>query len=503
MSSPSKGDLVAGVSVALVAVPQALAYAELAGMPAHYGLYAAALPSIMAAFFVSSPQLQTGPVALTSLLTFGSLSGLAAPASGDYVKLAALLALLVGLCRVALGVLRMGRVAFLLSEPVLVGFTTGAAVLIVASQLPRVFDAAPSDDSVLIRAAKSVLDVGAWNWQAVAFAAGTAAIIVAGRRLHALFPGVLVAVVAAIAVSGATGYDGATVGELTSGFLRLSLDFPWGSTSDLIVPAIAIALVGFAEPASIARTFSALDRTTWNADREMFSQGIANVTAGLSGAFPVGGSFSRSSLNRLAGATSPWAGAISGLCVAAALPVMPLYADLPSAVLGAIVILAVLKLIRVTEIFELLKLSAVQGMVAAGTFVLTIASAPRVERGVIIGVGLSIAAHLYRELTVELGSERRGDAIVIRPAGVIWFAVVPAMDRLIRVEMADNPDVEEIVIDLEGVGRLDYSGAAALARLCDEYGSGGLTVRCVNVPVGAKRAASIHLGAITDDPAVG
>ncbi|MCP3937793.1 MAG: sodium-independent anion transporter, partial [Actinomycetia bacterium] len=140
---PSTGDVVAGVSVALVAIPQSLAYAQLAGMPAQYGLFASALPSLLAAAFVSSRYLQTGPVALTSLLTFGALSTLADPFSEKYIALAALLAILVGLFRVFLGLVRLGGVAYLLSEPVLTGFTAGAAILIISSQLPKVFDVSP------------------------------------------------------------------------------------------------------------------------------------------------------------------------------------------------------------------------------------------------------------------------------------------------------------------------------------------------------------------------
>ena len=127
MSRPSTGDLIAGVSVALVAIPQSLAYAELAGLPPQYGLYATALPSLLAAAFVSSRYLQTGPVALTALLTLGALSGVAEPGEANYIRSAALLALLVGVMRLFLGVVRMGRVAYLLSEPVVTGFTAGAA----------------------------------------------------------------------------------------------------------------------------------------------------------------------------------------------------------------------------------------------------------------------------------------------------------------------------------------------------------------------------------------
>ena len=132
-------DLLAGFSVALVLVPQSMAYAELAGMPPHHGLFAAALPPLLAAFFASSPYLQTGPVALTSLLSFAALSSISVPGTAEYVGLAALLALVVGVVRVGIGVMNGGAISYLMSQPVLRGFTAAAALLILSSQLPKVF----------------------------------------------------------------------------------------------------------------------------------------------------------------------------------------------------------------------------------------------------------------------------------------------------------------------------------------------------------------------------
>ncbi len=493
VSPPSTGDLIAGLSVALVAIPQSLAYAELAGLPAQYGLFASALPSLLAAAFVSSRYLQTGPVALTALLTFGALEPLADPASGEYIAMAALLALLVGIMRVALGLLRLGSVAYLLSEPVLIGFTTGAAVLILSSQLPKVFDVVPAGDGVLADAFQALTSPGDWKWQALAFSAMTFVAIFGGRRIHRLFPGVLFAVIVGVLISGTADYDGSIVGELDGGFVSLSLDFPWESVGDLVIPALAIALVGFAEPSSIARTFAAEERLPWNANKEMVSQGIANLAAGVSGAFPVGGSFSRSSLNRLAGATSPWAGAITGAFVLFALPLTPMLEELPRAILGAIVVGAVLKLIRLRELLELIRQSGVQAVVGIGTLVATLASAPRVERGVLIGIGLAFAAHLYREMSVSAQSRRHGDTVTVTPHGVLWFATVPQIERAIRRELAEHLEVEHVVVDLGAIGRLDFSGAAALARIVDELRGTGVTVEIVNVNPGAARGVSVHL----------
>ena len=495
MPKPSTGDLVAGISVALVALPQSLAYAEIAGMPPQYGLFASALPPILAALFVSSRYLQTGPVALTALLAFGALEPLSTPGSTEYIALAALLALLVGVFRILLGLLRLGGVAYLLSEPVLTGFTTAAAILILSSQLPKVFDVSTDGDGVLADALQALTSPGEWQWPAIGFAAMTLVLMFGGRRLHTLFPGVLVAVVVGVIVSGSVDYDGSTVGELDGGFVSLTFDFPWDRAGDLALPALVIALVGFAEPSSIARTFAAQGRERWDANREMVSQGVANLAAAVSGAFPVGGSFSRSSLNKLAGATSAWAGAITGAFVLLALPLTPLLETLPNAVLGAIVVGAVAKLIRFDDLWALLRANRVQALVGFGTLAATLASAPRVERGVMVGVGLALLAHLYRELSVTTPSVREGNTLTVAPEGVLWFATIPSVERLIRAAIADEHDLDTVVLDLAGVGRMDFSAAAALRRIVEEIGDyeNDVAVEIVNVRQGAARGAAAHL----------
>ena len=492
MSRPSTGDVIAGVSVALVAIPQSLAYAELAGFPPEYGLYATALPALLAAIFVSSRYLQTGPVALTALLTFGALTTVAQPGGSDYLSSAALLALLVGLVRLLLGALRLGQIAYLLSEPVVTGFTAGAAVVIIASQLPKIFDVYP--EGGLIAAAASALSrPDDWSWTAIAFAAGTVVLMLGGSRVHRLFPGVLAAVIIAVVVSGLGGYDGSTVGELAGGFIPIGLDFAWSATPNLLVPAIVIALVGFAEPAAIARTYAAADRLPWNPDREMVSQGVANLASAVSGAFPVGGSFSRSSLNRMAGATSPWSGAITGAFVMVVLPLVPLLEDLPTSVLGVIVIVVVVRLVDIKEMARLPFGSFPQAVVGAGTTISTIAFAPRVERGVLVGIALAVAVHLFRELEVSAPGELDGDRLIVRPTGVMWFFTVPYVERVVREELAGHPDIVTVIVDLTGVGRLDYSGAVALRRILERLSSSGAVVRVDGVPPSASTAVRAEL----------
>jgi len=396
-SRPVPADLLAGLSVAMVLVPQSMAYAELAGLPSHLGLFASALPPILAALFASSPYLQTGPVALTSLLTFGVLAaGSADVGTPDYVAMAALLAMIVGVTRLLLGVLRLGVVTYLMRDPVVTGFTSAAAILILASQLPKALGVAAAEgDGVLSRAAWSLGHVDHWEIASVGIAAVTVLLVLAGRRVvHRLFPGALLAVVGGVVVSRIADYGGPVVGEVPTGFPDLSLDLPWGSTGSLLVGGVLIALVGFAEPASIARVFADEDRQRWSADREFVSQGMANIAASVSGAFPVGGSFSRSSLNRLAGAQTRWSGLVTGAAVLAFLPFADVLAPLPRATLGGVVVAAVVGLVRPVALVSMVRRSPTDALVAWTTFIVTLTMEPHVERGVLIGILLSLAVGL-------------------------------------------------------------------------------------------------------------
>lgn len=480
------GDLVAGISVALVLVPQSLAYAEIAGLPAYVGLTAAAIPPLFAAYFASSPYLQTGPTALMALLTFGALAPLNESDPAEYIKLAALLALIAGVIRLALGLIRAGSVAYLMSRPVVLGFTSGAAVLILCSQLPKVVGL-KSDAGVLRGAFDAISSPGAWELSAMGIAIFTVAVMTGGRRLHALFPGVLVAVLAVLVWSNLTDYSGFVVGELPGGFPTPSLDLPWSRTSRLLVPGFIIAVVGFAEPASIARTYAAQERMQWNASRELVSQGIANLSSGIFGGLPVGGSFSRSSLGHIAGAKTKLSGAITGAVVLLLLPIAPLLEDLPRAILGAIVIAAVVKLIKVPDIFKMWNVSRVQALVAATTFVATIVSSPRVEFGVIIGVGASIIAHLYREAQIEVEVSTAGSTVTVKPNGVLWFAAAHVLERKLIDAVDESGGIEKLIVDLGSVGRLDYSGADVLDTVLSDVIACEIDVEVINVPAHARR----------------
>ena len=478
-------DRVAGVTVALVGIPQSLAYANLAGMPPIAGLYAGAIPPLVAAFFASSPYLQTGPVAVTALLTFGALSAHATPGSAEYATLGLGLALIVGLVRIALGLLRAGWLAYLMSHPMLLGFVPAAALLIVASQAPSalgVQQAAPYDNEVL-SALWALGHLDYWTGAALVAAVLTIVVVLVGRRWHRLFPGVLICAVTATVVSATGGYDGPTIGELPAGFPSLTVgDLPWSQLPGLILSGVVIALVGFSESASISRRFAAEDRTRWSAEREFVSQGAANVAAACTGGMPCGGSFSRSSLARASGARTRMAGGITGLTVLAFLPFAGIIEPLPVAVLGAVVITAVLGLLRFRPLFALWRLSVPQALVAWTTFLATLAAAPRIDLAVLAGVGMSIAVFLSRSRQLDVDVVHAGSRLLIVPRGSLWFGTAQRLDATLLDAVAAYPTATSLEIDLSRLGRIDTTGALVLRSLLDHAREAVLEAELSNIP---------------------
>ncbi len=480
-------DVLAGISVALVLIPQSLAYAELAGVPAQHGLYVAALAPMAAAFFASSPWLQTGPVALTSLLTLGAILPMAEADTPSFLALASLLALVVGGARVIIGLFRLGWMAFLLSQPVIVGFTSAAAILIIGSQIPGALGVEPLADGVGARAVWTLFHPGSWDPVAGVISIVTLALMLGSRRIHPAVPGVLIACLLGLVFSVMTGYSGQTLGAVAAGIPQPTLALPWARLPSLILPGIVIAMVGFAEAASVSQALATRERMTWDPDREFISQGVGNLAAGLFGGFPSGGSFSRTSLNHLTGARSKWSGFVTGAAVLVFLPFSPILAPLPKATLAAVVIAAVWKLIRISPLLELWRLSRPQALIGWTAFALTLALAPHVEEAVILSVALALGVHLWRELTPAHTVRQEGSALFLELRGVLWFGSAPTLEKALLASLEKARGIDRVVLDLQGLGRVDVTGALVLKQLRENVDQAGLAVEFINLPSHAER----------------
>jgi SulP family sulfate permease len=375
-------------------VPQALAYASLASLSPTQGLHSNAVAPFFAAPFASSRYLQTGTVALSSLLAGTAISGLHCGAA-DAAGAASLLALGVGAVRVLLGSARAGRLLVLIPVAVLEGFVSAACCLVFATQLPVILGAAPPPDMHFLSGAAWLLARPAlWQPGCLACAAATVACLLGGKRLHPLFPGAVVATLLGCAAVTAGLPVGATVGAVSAGMPQFvsPATLPWHLAPALAPATVAIGIAGVAEAAAVGRRFAREAGHEWDFSREVLSQGTANLGVALFGGFPVSGSLSRTSLSRTAGASSQLAHAITGLAVLAVLPLgAQLLAALPRAVLGGLVAVSVLPLCMPGESM-LADASLRDAGLGWATLVATMVASPRLELGLLAGLGLTAAA---------------------------------------------------------------------------------------------------------------
>ena len=476
-----RSEAMAGLTVGLMVIPQGVAYAQLAGMPLVTGIYASMLPALVAALFSASTRLSVGPTALTSLMIFSALAPLATPGSAEWVALAVWLALLSGLLQVLLGVVRFGWLLNLINSPVLMAFTQAAAVLIIASQLPDLLG--------LRHGWAALVQAGGVDWAAAAFGLAAMVLLVLARRWRPTLPAVLFVVLAAAALSWGTGFaarGGAVVGALPHGLPALYLPhWPgWTTLGQLLLPTLVVTLVSFLETASSAKVDSQRKGERWDQDQDLIGQGLAKIASGLSGAFATSSSFSRSALNLYAGARTGWATVVSVLVVLAALLVFtPVLRFVPRAVLAAIVLAAVIGLLKPREFARLWRVSRVEAVIAAITFGVTLAAAPALYWGVLTGVLLSLSHFLYLRLhprIIEIGLHPDGSlrdrhlwhlpplaphTYALRMDATLDFAAAGQFERHITEHLTQHPSTRHVCLFAQPINGIDATGVEAFERV--------------------------------------
>lgn len=462
-------------------IPQGVAYAALAGMPLVTGIYASLLPALVAVLFGASHRLSVGPTALSCLLVSASLAGLATPGSSDWIALAVWLSLLTGLLQVVLGLARFGWLLNLVNSPVLMAFTQAAAVLIIGSQLPALLGL-PADPGEWLAGASP-------HWPSVAFGLGSLAVLMLARRWRPTFPTVLVVVLATAGASHLMGFEaqgGAVVGTLPEGLPALYLPgWPgWSTLAQLAVPVLVVTLVSFLETAASAKVDNARQGQRWNQDQDLIGQGLAKIAAGFSGTFPTSSSFSRSALNLYAGAKSGWATVFSVVVVLVALLfLLPVLHHVPQAVLAAVVLVAVIGLIKPREFLRLWRISRVEAMIALATVAITILSAPRLYWGVLAGVLMSLSHFLYQRLhprIIEVGAHPDGRlrdrhlwklpplapaTYALRMDAELDFGSAAALERAVTEHLAAHPATQHVVLMAQPINRVDATGVETFTRL--------------------------------------
>lgn len=626
-----KADLIAGITVALVLIPQAMAYAQLAGLPPYYGLYAAFLPVMLGALWGSSAQLATGPAAIVSLMTGAALAPLALSGSEHFIALAILLALMVGTIQIVLGALKLGVIVNLLSHPVIVGFSNAAAIIIGLSQLNKLLGVPMKFSQNFILDIWTVLQqVG--NTHLPTLVMGLSAIVLMWgiKKLSPGLPSVLIAVVLTTGASWYLGFEhngmakideivdpeaqmlarsytektarismltqdirtksaqlkelqntaqgenpqtvalrsqveilkleqvpaenetqalnrllrnyifervpGASgsgsklylkgqvppaeksdghhwrIKSFTSDGIKMSgggevlgkvplgipkFDVPtvsWDAISSLFSAALVIALVGFMEGISIAKSMAVKTRQRIDPNQELLGQGIANFVGSFNQSFPVSGSFSRTAVNFRAGAMTGMSSVFAGLIVLITLLFLtPLLYHLPQSVLAAIIMMAVSSLINLKGIKHAWQAHKHDGTAAVVTFFATLFFAPNLDLGVLVGAGLAIILYISRTMkprVLILGRHADGtlrdaklnqlptseNIVALRFDGCLFFGNVPYFEDAILEVMADNPKAKYLLLLGDGINQLDASGEELIRHLVKRLRENGITM---------------------------
>ncbi len=487
--SSLKSDAWAGFSVGLVLIPQAVAYATLAGMPAATGLYAALIPTLVGVLWGSSALLAVGPAALSSLLVFGSLSSHAVPASEQWVALAIWLSIYSGLFQFLLGAFRLGRLSNLVSQPVIVGFINAAALIIMASQIPTLVGIPDLFSNDPATVAARVAEAPSHVLMTSAFGFGALLMLWLSKKFFPRFPGILLVTILGTFLSWVLGYapaGGEVVGEIAKGLPPLVLPsaITFEQHRELWSAGLVLALISFTEAMSSCRVLARKRRERWDENQELIGQGLAKVASGFSGAFPVSGSFSRSALNLYAGATSAWATLFTLLCV---LLCLLFFTDLlfyvPRSVLAALIIMPVFSLFDFGAFKRLFAIAKDDAAIAIVTFVITLVAMPRLHWGVVAGIGLTMVCYLYRHMQpriIEVSEHKDGtlrdsrrfdlprladDLLAVRIDAALNFLTGAALERFVTEHCSQEPQIRRILLCVGSVNDIDATGVDTLESL--------------------------------------
>ncbi len=487
-----RSDLAAGLTVGAMLVPQAMAYALLAGLPPEVGLYAATVPVVIYALFGTSRQLAVGPVAIVSLLTASALAPLVEEGSAGYLGAAALLALMVGVVHIILGVGRLGFLVNFLSHSVLVGFTAAAAIIIGFSQAKHIFGISTDRKEHFYETVLEVLDnLPETNGATLVLGAIALVILFVLKTVAPKIPAALVVVVGSILAVELLDLEARgvkVVGDIPDTLPAFGLpDFDGSLMGSLLGTAMVITIVGFMESIAVAKVYARRHRYEVVANSELIGLGAANVAAGLFGGYPVTGGFSRTAVNDTAGARTPLASLITaGIVLATIAFLTPLFASLPNAALGAIIVMAVIGLIDVAEMRHIaaVKQSDLIGLGVAFFATLLLG----IELGILVAVVASmlvvfarmsmphsaVLGHVdgttsYRNVQRFPEAQTLDGVRIVRIDAALSFVNAANVRKLV-IAHAEAIDCEPraLVLDASGINDVDATGAEMLHELLAE-----------------------------------
>jgi SulP family sulfate permease len=492
-------DVSAGLTVGILLVPQAMAYASLANMPPITGLYAALAALLIYAFVGTSSHLSYGPVALIALLTASAVGPLADGDPARFALLAGALAMLVGALHILLGAMRAGAIVDLIAHPVIVGFTAAAGLIIGLTQARDLLgiDVARSERAV---EAVTAIVRGAGTVHPATLLVGTVSVVLllALRRAGTLVPPAFIVVVVGIVATSVLGLDDRgvrVVGAVPAGLPTPSVPLVGPADVVALLPlAAVIALVSFAESIAIGKSIAGRTRETLDANRELIASGAANIAAGAFGGFAVAGSFSRSFLVFTSRGRTAASGLVAALVVVLTLTLLtPLLEPLPRSVLAAIVLVTVVGLVDLREARRVVRVDVRDGAVLATTFLATLLLG--IEAGLAVGVGANLVAHVVGGMQPELVTLGRvpgtavyrnvlrqpgvvaADGLILRLDGPLDFLSARTFATGVRRRVAARPDLRWIVLECSAITRLDSTGLHVLHDLHEQMTTAGIDLR--------------------------
>jgi SulP family sulfate permease len=476
-----RGDMVAGITVAMMLIPQAMSYALLAGLDPIIGLYASILPLVIYAMFGTSRQLGVGPVAMVALLVASGVGAIAEPGSARYIELAIVLALMVGVIQLAMGVFRLGFLTNFMSHPVISGFTTASALIIGLSQLKHIVGLPlPRTENIVETLWLTIQNFADIHWITFAIGLGGVVLLLILKRLSPLIPGPMVAVILSTLVVWFFGLHETgvkIVSEVPAGLPPLSVpEFAFSDLSALLPIALTISFVGFMESIAVAKKIAQEKRYEIDSNKELIGLGLANIVGSFFKAMPVTGGFSRTAVNKDAGAV---------LIAIALLFFTPLFYYIPKAILGSVIMVAVFGLVDIHEIKHLWKVKRTDLVLLVFTVVVTLTVG--VVNGIFSGIAASMIWFVVRTTRPHYavlgripntsdfrneknyGVEKKMGVLALRFDAQFYYGNVSFLKETIKKhELADN-SIHSIVMDASAINQLDSSADTALHELVDDY----------------------------------
>lgn len=514
-SDAFKSDFFSGITIAFMLIPQGMGYAIVAGLPPELGLYACIFPPIVYALLGTSNKISMGPVALDSILIITGLSVLAEPGSDHYLELAIILTLLVGLIQCFFGMIKFGFIANFLSYPVITGYTSAAALIIMASQFENMLGVEVEGGNIFSLCYQLLMAMSQWNWVTVAIGIAGVLFMIYPKKLFPKLPCAIILLAVGMVCGGLfelQSYGVNVINSVPQGLPALSVpQLSLAQVAELMPLALTVALMGYVGTMSICKSQeSSADKVSAQPNQELLAVGAANLLGAFLKCFPVSASFSRSAAFRESGALTQVSALVSSaLLIVTLLFLTPLFASypLPKVLLSAIIIMSVLGLFKHAQMKVLYHQNRREFAVLMVTFTITLLLG--VQQGLLLGVTLSIAMVIYntaRPHMTELGSIQGGrlfrnvnrferaqvreDVLIFRFDAALYFANKDYfVERLYQwVKQRPGPGLKYVVFDAEAVNSVDSTALLMLQQIIENFNRQGIQFYISN-PIGPVRDA--------------